>query len=1078
MKITNKRICWLALGSILFLLVGCSGSPAEPNPDPQIGETNFVSADAVDGQLSQDNRAPTDSESEDGGFGTPDESAGANAEERTVEEGDIYRVLGGNLILNLNAYRGLQVIDFSDPTQPEIIGRLRVSGSPVEMYVADNRVYVLLNSWYGYYGSRSDIQVDSYHGGVVLAIDIADPHKPQLTDRAQVPGWIQTSRMTRGNGKDALFVAASDWTDSASTVVRSFALRADGSLLQQSTIDLGGYVRDIQATPAALLVARYDWERTDDGSTLAIIDISDPDGVMVEGAEIVVSGMVNHKSNMNLYQGVLRVVSGSSWSGTQTNHLETFDVTDIQNPVAIDHDTFGEGESLFATLFLANKAFFVTYERVDPFHAFWIDDQGQASEKAEYVISGWNSFFRPVFAETRLLGIGVNDEGGNTMAVSLYDITDISNPDPFIARAEVSADSSWSEAQWEDKAFSILEDAVSLTNDDGIVETGLVLLPFSGYSNEAETYTAAVQIFTFSDQSLTRRGVMDHGTWVRRSFQAGDSTTANLSDAELSLFDNSNPNQPLELGRAELAPNYSQFFVYGEYGARIKYDQDNYWWWGGGSDVPDNELQIIDLAEDPDMAPALATVPIPARGQVYQVGSLAVTAEMQYIDSGNGEYKYETTIRVHDLSDPTQPQARGELVTDQIAPYYNYGYDYGIGVPERGMVDDCLGCGGYYYGGTTAHTVGQNLVFPTTVQEQELLGIEHVCYTNPAQQYYDQGCFESGSDETDTDKIDCEYYSGSITCRSLNGAPETCSGSIQLCGYTADDEWFCEEIDPDSIETETYCYDNESYRYWSHFELQVLDLSKPQTPVMAPVIVMPTREEGVSVLADGSDVYVSYRIPVKVAADSRPYVRYFIKKIDLRQALNPVIGPAINVPGSLVQVDGNTIYTQDYVWGEEVVESAINKLVVQGSQAVLKARKRFLDQEVHAMLLDGKGHALVTHRMAWYMIDRTPGMDWNDSKETLTILNTEGDKFEQLSTFEVDQWAQLQDARAGRALFSISGGLLVVNTEDASQPYAQAFFPVMGWPQSLLVHDGQISFAAGRYGMYRFGLDTFNLISD
>ena len=87
-------------------------------------------------------------------------------------------------------------------------------------------------------------------------------------------------------------------------------------------------------------------------------------------------------------------------------------------------------------------------------------------------------------------------------------------------------------------------------------------MPFSGYSSEAETYTAAVQIFTFSEQSLTRRGVMDHGTWVRRSFQADDTTTANLSEAELSLFDNSNPDQPLELGRAELAPNYSQFCLF------------------------------------------------------------------------------------------------------------------------------------------------------------------------------------------------------------------------------------------------------------------------------------------------------------------------------------------------------------------------------------------------------------------------------------------------------------------------------------------------------------------------------------
>ena len=38
--------------------------------------------------------------------------------------------------------------------------------------------------------------------------------------------------------------------------------------------------------------------------------------------------------------------------------------------------------------------------------------------------------------------------------------------------------------------------------------------------------------------------------------------------------------------------------------------------------------------------------------------------------------------------------------------------------------------------------------------------------------------------------------------------------------------------------------------------------------------------------------------------------------------------------------------------------------------------------------------------------------------------------------------------------------------------------PVWGWPQSLMVHDREITFAAGRYGMYRFGLDDFNLLED
>lgn len=128
--------------------------------------------------------------------------------------------------------------------------------------------------------------------------------------------------------------------------------------------------------------------------------------------------------------------------------------------------------------------------------------------------------------------------------MSLYDITDITNPDPFIARQHVEASWSWSEANWDDRAFSVLEDAVQVNNADGEPETGLVLLPFSGWDRDSQTYTAAVQIFTFSRDSLTQRGIMHHDTPVRRSFLTNDTTTANLSEVEVSFFDHTNPDEP------------------------------------------------------------------------------------------------------------------------------------------------------------------------------------------------------------------------------------------------------------------------------------------------------------------------------------------------------------------------------------------------------------------------------------------------------------------------------------------------------------------------------------------------------
>ena len=104
------------------------------------------------------------------------------------------------------------------------------------------------------------------------------------------------------------------------------------------------------------------------------------------------------------------------------------------------------------------------------------------------------------------MGIGVNDETSRTLAVSLYDITVLTNPEPLIAREQVEFGGGWSEARWDHRAFSVLEDAVEIKSPDGVEETGLVLLPFQGWDDTRETYVSGVQIFTFSETTLTRRG--------------------------------------------------------------------------------------------------------------------------------------------------------------------------------------------------------------------------------------------------------------------------------------------------------------------------------------------------------------------------------------------------------------------------------------------------------------------------------------------------------------------------------------------------------------------------------------------
>ncbi|HMI92313.1 MAG TPA: beta-propeller domain-containing protein, partial [Polyangiales bacterium] len=573
--------------------VGCSGGSNDSATDgaggtgakaPAKGATDFVSADAVAGE-----QAGTADSFRNGGAGAAATAPGLAADgaqmsdPRSVAEGDIYRVLDNGTILNLNSYRGLQVIDVSDPGAPAIVGRVAVLGTPLEMYVRGDRAYVLLNDWQGYYGTREDLNVQRREGGLLAVIDLSDRSAPRQVSSELIRGYIRTSRLVANDSTAALYVASSWYgeQDNAQgvseyierTVVTSFDVAGD-QLSKESELDLGGYVQDIQATPDRLLVASSDWgNRTSPSNTVALVDISDPHGQMVLGDAVPVQGVVQSQFNMDLYNGVLRVVSSGNF-GNGANAVETFDARDIQNVTRLDRCAFGDGQQLYATVFLENKAFFVTYLRQDPFHAFAIGDDGRCEEHNEFVVTGWNDFLRPVAGGTRLIGVGTDDaDASRTPAISLYDITDLGNANPLLARASAGAlDWSWSEANSDHRAFSVLENAVFAR--DGTDETGLVLLPFEGYKSSANgkggEYFTRVQIFTFSDHSVTRRGTMDHDSPVRRSFPAREGVIANLSESSLALHNPNNPDQPDALGQVEFAPDYGRVLRFGNYVARLK----------------------------------------------------------------------------------------------------------------------------------------------------------------------------------------------------------------------------------------------------------------------------------------------------------------------------------------------------------------------------------------------------------------------------------------------------------------------------------------------------------------------------
>jgi hypothetical protein len=580
-----------------------------------------------------------------------------------------------------------------------------------------------------------------------------------------------------------------------------------------------------------------------------------------------------------------------------------------------------------------------------------------------------------VLGDSRLIGIGVDDAGGRTLAVSLYDVTEITNPEPLLARQRVAADNSWSEASFDHRAFSVLEDAVSVAGPGGVVETGLVLLPFSGWDSARNETAVAVQIFTFSGNTLTRRGLMLHGSPVRRSFEAGEDRVANLSETELSLFATADPDQPRELGRVDLAPNYTDVFRFGAFWVRVVNGSgSDLGFWNSGVEQPPAVVEVVPGDADPDLAEPVARFEIPAHAAVHRSGAFLVSIASE-IAPWMADAAPETEIAVYDLREPAQPKLAGKLQTDRLQPAYSY-WPRSLGMPFL----DCFRC-----------TAPQSFASSQVAAVPDGLAF-------------------------------------------LQGHPDL--------GWTLD----------------------------------VLDLGEPETPRFADPVALAPGDEGVGLLVDGSDAWVTVKRPRRGDRSGRAQAGYFAVRVDVSDAASPVASEPVNVPGELVGVDGDTLFTRDLQWSGDVLEAAVVRLALEAGVARVEAVRWFSERNVEKVALDRAGHVLVSHGPGWQPLIAVIAPGAQQTASALTVLDADSEELDVLSEFPVEAWASLLDTIPGRVLFRISAGLLVLDLDDASAPRARAFFPTTyGWLPEVLIDGRSALSASGRYGILRFDLDASNL---
>ena len=114
-----------------------------------------------------------------------------------VVDGGTMLAMGPDRALLLNAYRGLSVIDTTDPSSPGVLGSVAVEGTGERMFLGDGSVVVLSSTW-----SESGSET------VVTLVDLTDDSDPQIAGAVRVEGSLRDAVR---EGDQLCLVTADGW---------------------------------------------------------------------------------------------------------------------------------------------------------------------------------------------------------------------------------------------------------------------------------------------------------------------------------------------------------------------------------------------------------------------------------------------------------------------------------------------------------------------------------------------------------------------------------------------------------------------------------------------------------------------------------------------------------------------------------------------------------------------------------------------------------------------------------------------------------------------------------------------------
>ena len=310
---------------------------------------------------------------------------------------------------------------------------------------------------------------------LAFLFDVSNPAAPVLEHTVSITGWPSTGRMVGGT----IYLVATEfiWTlngtytlpqlcvDEACRSLHAdevyhdpqsvdawdytnlLAVNATSGEARAMSVITGGYSL-LYMSPTAMYLAFYKWSPAPMGTMGPLIAVRASSGyttiykLRAEGLDIATGGSADVPGSlisqyaMDEWDGDLRVAT-TTWGATDgsagaTSGVYVFD--GAMQPVG-SVSGLAPGESIFAVRFLGDRAYVVTYRKIDPLFVIDLADPSRPSVSGTLEMPGFSEYLYPVDAQ-HLLGLGKDAvpaiEGNwswyQGLKLALYNVTDPAAP--------------------------------------------------------------------------------------------------------------------------------------------------------------------------------------------------------------------------------------------------------------------------------------------------------------------------------------------------------------------------------------------------------------------------------------------------------------------------------------------------------------------------------------------------------------------------------------------------------------------------------------------------------------------------